>query len=42
MHLANQNERSWTYWHYRLGLSAVDHVPPLPVRRQSPVEDRFA
>ena len=27
------NERSWAYWHYRLGLSAVDRVPPLPVRR---------
>ena len=27
------NERSWAYWHYRLGLSGVDHVPALPVRR---------
>ncbi|MDR1064067.1 MAG: hypothetical protein LBL48_09105 [Azoarcus sp.] len=27
------NERSWTYWHYRLGLSGVDCVPALPVRR---------
>lgn len=27
------NERSWAYWHYRLGLASVDHVPPLPVRR---------
>ncbi len=27
------NERSWTYWHYRLGLSNVDHVPALPVRK---------
>lgn len=27
------NERSWAYWHYRLGLSSVDHVPPLPARR---------
>jgi hypothetical protein len=27
------NERSWSYWHYRLGLASVDHVPPLPVRR---------
>ncbi len=27
------NERSWAYWHYRLGLSSVDRVPPLPVRR---------
>jgi hypothetical protein len=27
------NERSWSYWHYRLGLASVDHVPPLPTRR---------
>lgn len=27
------NERSWAYWHYRLGLSSVDHVPVMPVRR---------
>ncbi|QKE40485.1 MAG: hypothetical protein HO274_03535 [Ferrovum myxofaciens] len=27
------NERSWAYWHYRLGLSGVDRVPDLPVRR---------
>lgn len=27
------NARSWAYWHYRLELAAVDHVPPLPVRR---------
>ncbi len=27
------NERSWTYWHYRLGLAALEQVPPLPVRR---------
>jgi hypothetical protein len=27
------NERSWAYWHYRLGLSSVDHVPDLPARR---------
>jgi hypothetical protein len=27
------NARSWAYWHYRLGLAAVDHVPDLPVRR---------
>ncbi|MDP2367492.1 hypothetical protein [Rhodoferax sp.] len=25
--------RSWAYWHYRLGLASVDHVPALPVRR---------
>jgi hypothetical protein len=27
------NERSWAYWHYRLGLADVDHVPALPTRR---------
>ncbi|MCL2309354.1 MAG: hypothetical protein FWC42_03625 [Proteobacteria bacterium] len=27
------NERSWTYWHYRLGLSDVDCVPALPTRK---------
>lgn len=27
------NERSWAYWHYRLGLSSVGHVPAMPVRR---------
>lgn len=27
------NERSWAYWHYRLGLAEVDQVPALPVRR---------
>lgn len=27
------NERSWAYWHYRLGLAGVDCIPPLPVRR---------
>lgn len=25
--------RSWTYWHYRLGLAAPGAVPPLPLRR---------
>ena len=25
--------RSWTYWHYRLGLAEPGAVPPLPVRR---------
>lgn len=24
--------RSWAYWHYRLGLSRVGQVPPLPTR----------
>jgi len=27
------NERSWAYWHYRLGLPCEEPVPPLPVRR---------
>jgi hypothetical protein len=27
------NARSWTYWHYRLGLAALGQVPPLPMRR---------
>ena len=27
------NERSWAYWHYRLGLSSPGHVPALPERR---------
>lgn len=27
------NERSWTYWHHRLGLADVDEVPPMPTRR---------
>lgn len=27
------NERSWVYWHYRLGLSPVEAVPALPVRK---------
>jgi len=25
--------RSWHYWHYRLGVSEVDCVPPMPIRR---------
>lgn len=29
------NERSWAYWHYRLGLADRDDVPMLPVRRFS-------
>lgn len=29
------NERSWAYWHYRLGLAQVDNVPPMPSRRLS-------
>jgi hypothetical protein len=27
------NARSWTYWHYRLGLSDPGKVPTLPERR---------
>ena len=27
------NARSWTWWHYRLGLARTGEVPPLPVRR---------
>jgi len=27
------NERSWAYWHYRLGMAEVGQVPALPVRR---------
>ena len=27
------NARSWTYWHYRLGLSDPGKVPSLPKRR---------
>lgn len=27
------NERSWAYWHYRLGVASLGQVPALPVRR---------
>jgi hypothetical protein len=27
------DERSWTYWHYRLGLAGVDRIPPMPPRK---------
>ncbi|HEY1383644.1 MAG TPA: hypothetical protein VGF43_08500 [Dongiaceae bacterium] len=27
------NERSWHYWHYRLGMAKPGKVPPLPKRR---------
>ena len=27
------NAKSWTYWHYRLGMAQPGHVPPLPRRR---------
>jgi len=26
------NDRSWAYWHYRLGLAQPGQVPPLPAR----------
>lgn len=26
------SERSWAYWHFRLGLCEVGEAPPLPVR----------
>ncbi len=26
------DERSWAYWHYRLGMAELDKVPPLPHR----------
>lgn len=26
------SERSWHYWHYRLGLASPERVPPLPKR----------
>ena len=34
------NERSWHYWHYRLGLAEVDCVPPLPTRFKEQGENR--
>lgn len=27
------NDRSWAYWHYRLGLAAPGYVPPQPARK---------
>jgi len=27
------SERSWAYWHYRLGLAKTGEVPPMPARR---------
>ena len=26
------DKRSWAYWHYRLELADIDHMPPLPAR----------
>jgi hypothetical protein len=27
------NERSWAYWHYRLGLAEAEQLPPMPARQ---------
>lgn len=27
------NNRSWAYWHYRLGLAELEKLPPLPTRK---------
>jgi len=27
------NDRSWAYWHYRLGLADHQTLPPLPIRK---------
>ena len=27
------SERSWAYWHYRLGLTSPEQVPPMPSRK---------
>ena len=27
------NPRSWVYWHYRLGLASLGHVPAMPMRK---------
>jgi hypothetical protein len=27
------DDRSWAYWHYRLGLADIEKVPPLPKRK---------
>lgn len=27
------DEKSWHYWHYRLGLASLGKVPPLPCRK---------
>jgi hypothetical protein len=27
------NARSWTYWHYRLGLAKIGQVPAMPERK---------
>src|SRR5687768_9316874 len=27
------NERSWAYWHYRLGLALPERIPAMPIRK---------
>ena len=27
------SERSWAYWHYRLGLASPEQLPPMPSRK---------
>lgn len=27
------NDRSWNYWHLALGLSGLENVPPMPLRK---------
>lgn len=27
------SERSWVYWHYRLGLASEGHIPAIPTRK---------
>lgn len=27
------SERSWAYWHYRLGLALPEQLPPMPTRK---------
>ena len=27
------SERSWAYWHYRLGLALPEQIPPMPSRK---------
>jgi hypothetical protein len=31
--IGQYNERSWAYWHYRLGLAVPGQVAPMPKRR---------
>lgn len=32
-HAGQFNARSWTYWHYQLGVASIGQVPRLPARR---------